>query len=63
MKELPEWFSFYPPLSPTKSMRKKGYKQDPKNPSILTAIKNSEADKEINEFIDFMFTLAKSLGK
>lgn len=48
---------------PAKSMRKKGYKQDSKNPCILTAVKDSEADKEINEFIDFMFTLEKSLGK
>lgn len=63
MKKSLSKFHGFPPDTP--EMRKKGYRHiyDPRLGDVITAKEGSQAETEIEEDIDLIFALAKSLGK
>lgn len=56
---------FHGAILDTPETRKKGYRyiHDPKYGRIITAKKGSQAEVEIKEDIDLLFSMAESLGK
>jgi len=61
-KKFPEGFSFYPPNSRAekKLEKEKGYRCNPKDNLIITAVKGSQAEAEINALFHFFFSMGKT---